>query len=590
MRYDRLNAMRIPLVMHGPLVVLALWAGVAAASSPGPVELPFKGRLGFTSRLADGRLFAVYLESRPALEWKDVSIPQHVVGRFSSDEGAGWSDPQVLFSPAGPGILHAAYPLGTRDGNLHIFYLQKLDWDRPVDWSKTSALLMHTVSRDGGRSWQEPRSIDYGAQYTGALNSVVQLASGRLLVPLSYLVVPHRESGAFASTVVYSDDAGKTWKRSPSAVTVDSGGKIVESGAIEPVVAELPDGRVWMVMRTQAGYMFESFSSDGGATWSPARKSVFRATNSPGAVLRLRNGSTVIAWNNEFDYNLFHGVSYCRQVMAMAIDDGAGWRGYRQVSPPIQASEDIRSSVGYPFLLEAKDGGILLGYNERRVVGGRAGVRLFRVRPEWLRETASAEDFSAGVAGLYTVGTKGLEVTHGPEDRPAVRIQRTRAFEIGEPLPPSGMTWNFPFGRRGSVNMKVRLDPGFGGADFTLSEYSIRPYHREGGVFRWSLGSDLRWRVQYANNGPYLPANPPVINLLLSEPASRAETGRTLDLTVKWDAEQNVAWLYQDGRFVAFLLGLEAFRGISYLRLTSTAADTDPAGFLLLGLRSRGEP
>ena len=42
-------------------------------------------------------------------------------------------------------------------------------------------------------------------------------------------------------------------------------------GLQEPGVFELPDGRIWMFIRTPDGHQYERFSSDGGETWCPVR-------------------------------------------------------------------------------------------------------------------------------------------------------------------------------------------------------------------------------------------------------------------------------------------------------------------------------
>jgi len=152
------------------------------------------------------------------------------------------------------------------------------------------------------------------------------------------MIDPAKDFGEFMCSRVFHDGGG-TWRHSRDELTVDSGGKVLESGAIEPAAVELADGRVWLAIRTQTGYVFESHSSDGGDTWSPARPTRFRATNCPVNVLRLRSGSLLFIWNNELGAQLFHGVSYSRQSLTMAIDDGQGWRGYRQVNRPFGVQE-----------------------------------------------------------------------------------------------------------------------------------------------------------------------------------------------------------------------------------------------------------
>ena len=68
----------------------------------------------------------------------------------------------------------------------------------------------------------------------------------------------------------YSDDGGRTWTKSTSDLSSPCYPDFVGNnyGADEPCVLELKDGRLWMLMRTQTGFLYESFSSDHGRTWS----------------------------------------------------------------------------------------------------------------------------------------------------------------------------------------------------------------------------------------------------------------------------------------------------------------------------------
>ncbi len=70
---------------------------------------------------------------------------------------------------------------------------------------------------------------------------------------------------------------------------------------MEPEVIELIDGRVMMIVRTQLGYIANSYSSDGGDTWSePGRLSV-QAPEAPATLRRIpATGDLLLIWNNTF--------------------------------------------------------------------------------------------------------------------------------------------------------------------------------------------------------------------------------------------------------------------------------------------------
>ncbi len=59
---------------------------------------------------------------------------------------------------------------------------------------------------------------------------------------------------------IYSDDDGQTWHVCDEFIYLPM------RGSMEPKIEELKDGRLLMVMRTQLGSVFQSFSEDGGAS------------------------------------------------------------------------------------------------------------------------------------------------------------------------------------------------------------------------------------------------------------------------------------------------------------------------------------
>ena len=67
-----------------------------------------------------------------------------------------------------------------------------------------------------------------------------------------------------------SGDGGDTWQRSPAIGPAEPCPNGTEGGS-EPSVAELPDGRLWMVFRTVFGELWQCVSPDGGLTWGPPR-------------------------------------------------------------------------------------------------------------------------------------------------------------------------------------------------------------------------------------------------------------------------------------------------------------------------------
>ena len=352
-----------------------------------PVEqIAFEGKIGHVATLADGRIVSCYTEQHPLTDLEEERPERQTYIRYSEDGGRTWSAARKAFVfPPGKGESGSNLPLATRDGSLHVFSLRfySLGWEENKPWH---SVLLHTVSTDAGSTWSELKQIGFGHRYTGALNCAVQMDNGRILFPVSYLD-EQRATGKFVSTCVYSDDNGRTWGKS-SDCPVASGGQYLESGACEPVVVQFRSGMLWMLIRTQTGYLWESFSNN-GAIWTPPRGTRFVASNAPAGVLRLADGRIVMFWNNLYGEPFHEGISYARQYLhgAISSDEGQTWSPPKVVAHRKQ-DEPPNTQTTYPFLCQAPDRAVVLVYYR---VGSRPDrdwnnpIReLVRVDPDWL--------------------------------------------------------------------------------------------------------------------------------------------------------------------------------------------------------------
>lgn len=421
-------------------------------------------------RLPDGTLKIFYNERG------------HFVGSLTStDDGRTWSEPRKEFDVAGD-TAHAMQVLLDRHGELQVFYLvitrngRKLGVDYFLD-------LWCCKSLEGRTKWAEPKMCYHGA--VGALRGLVQTRSGRIIVPFS-TAHPERVAGPpigyFYTTAVYSDDDGETWHLSPSQLTAPcydgyNGGNY---GAVEPTIVELNDGRLWMLIRTQTGRMYESFSQD-GTEWSAAEPSRFYASNSPAMFRRLDDGRLLVMWNNAQvgPRHEGQGVYSGRDAIhaALSDDDGKTWRGFREVyrDPTRHAHSDVRNDRGtaYPDAVQTRDGAIV-------VVTGQAADRraIVRFTVDWLLAKHRDDDFSTGLDGWHAfqeIGPAqrffrerrlGAQLVANPDD------SSKRVLSVGrrDDEPGAGAVWNFPAGRKGKLTLDVRISPDFGGATLSLTD------------------------------------------------------------------------------------------------------------------------
>ena len=340
-------------------------------------------------RRRDGRLDGFFL--------KDTETPTPRVARITShDDGRAWDEaPDVLTLPDTGGLWGGLEVLADADDEVHCFFMHDRGsgvFGAPLAGEGVAHEgpyhgkfldIWHLKSRDGGEAWTEPKRIWEG--FTGALNSVIQLRNGRIVLPFASATGQtwaHRVdtgldafsfSGAFYSTVVYSDDAGDTWRQGTR--DIKSWAPIPAYGADEPVIIQKLDGRVWMLLRTQTGRLYESFSDD-GAEWSVARPTPLISSDSPVGLVRLSDSRLVLIWNGCQRFPYAYGG---RHVLHAAIseDDGLTWRGYREVlrdprrhDPPPTVGD---FGTAYPFPLVTNDDSVIIvsGQGEGRILMAR---------------------------------------------------------------------------------------------------------------------------------------------------------------------------------------------------------------------------
>jgi len=376
------------------LGLLALTAAAVFATTA-PTEIPFDGVLSMPARLRDGRLISLAAAGRLFSEMDKAGPAQPVYRRVSSDNGRIWSaDEKVFEYPAGVGtFVSQTYSLVDKKGNVHAFNVRYFKIPDTRQQNSGHSELFHCVSRDNGKTFSTPLRVNFGHEYTGAINSIIQLKSGRIVGGLSYTsnnIVDGVGQYEFRVVTFYSDDEGETWVPGMDEIRVPFGPQVVHPGAIEPILTELSPNRVWVLIRTQTLRFYEAFSQDGGKTFDAPRASRFLAPDSPGAVIRLRDGGLLMCWNDIQSYP--NGVSgHYRQYLYAAVssDNGATWSKSRKVAP-LQLPENPGSRGDYPFLCEAADGSVLLYYTRFGLRPGASYQKqhneLVRLDVSWLKD------------------------------------------------------------------------------------------------------------------------------------------------------------------------------------------------------------
>lgn len=138
-------------------------------------------------------------------------------------------------------------------------------------------------SYDKGESWSEPTELVAGDESGGrgpVRNKPILLTDGRIIAGGS------TERGLWKAFADYSDDGGRTWKKSADigikGLLYKAGEKTAESdiavsmqsfygrGVIQPALWESAPGKIHMLLRSSEGFIYRSDSDDNGMTWLAA--------------------------------------------------------------------------------------------------------------------------------------------------------------------------------------------------------------------------------------------------------------------------------------------------------------------------------
>ena len=317
----------------------------------------------------------------------------------SGDEGESWTEPQVIndtpLDDRDPGIIETA--AGTW---LVSFFTSRTfaDWQEQalrhygagvVDpWQPYIDRLTPEISQeylgsfvrrstDGGRSWgpliRVPLMTSHGP-VTGR--------DGRLLY-LGY----SDEGGIPTIAFCESTDDGLTWQKVSTICRNDIFSNVRFH---EPHVVELPDGRLFGMIRSNAAkeedrILYQTESVDGGRTWSqPQNTGVWGL---PPHLLLHSSGVLICAYGHRrlpfgqraiLSYD--QGKSWTRELILNEVDFAA-WQKARDVGRAEKASHDYfyqDPDLGYPATAELADGSLYTVYYQS--YPDRPGAGVYGVR------------------------------------------------------------------------------------------------------------------------------------------------------------------------------------------------------------------
>ncbi len=300
--------------------------------------------------------------------------------QISTDDGATWSNPTPLYAGPPPGRHTGGGVLfKTKKGTIILVYhdpdSRVFKWDRKTgeisDDTRNDVWVIR--STDNGTTWTDRQHISRlheESPYCLSLIQMAQLDDGSIVVPLQ---PRRRDPNHNVITSVTSRDEGQTWKRSETVLDIGGGG--LHDGLLEPAIIGLRDGRAYMLIRTNLDWLYESYSDNGGMTWSTPKPSSLDASSAPAFLLRLTSGRVMLVWNRVAPSNgsrppRKQGLAWSREPaswhrselsVTFSSDDCKTW------SNPVVIAKHAGRALAYPYALERRPGfiWIVTRYGER---------------------------------------------------------------------------------------------------------------------------------------------------------------------------------------------------------------------------------
>ena len=208
------------------------------------------------------------------------------------------------------------------------------------------------TSADQGYSWSDSRKL--GTSRLGHLigpvkNKPIQLNDGSILCPSS---TERIEDGETFWQVHFelSRDQGLSWE---VIGPINDG---IEFDAIQPSILSYENGNMQILCRTIQNVISESWSSDGGTSWSPMKASGLPNPSAGIDAITLNDGRQLLVYNHSVRGRNSPG----RGLLNVAVSsDGKFWK-------PVLSLENQKGEFSYPAVIQTADGLVHITYTYNR--------------------------------------------------------------------------------------------------------------------------------------------------------------------------------------------------------------------------------
>lgn len=202
------------------------------------------------------------------------------------------------------------------------------------------------TSTDNGLTWSEAKRLP--EDILGPIkNKPILLKDGRLICPTS------SEHDGWRVHFEITSDKGKTWER------LGPIGSSNHFEIIQPSILQYENGDLQILCRSRNQVVVESWSKDGGSSWSEPKATTLPNPNSGTDAVTLNNGWQMIIYNDSYDKS-GNNRSGERTPLNLAVSkDGKIWE-------MVYTLESIPGEYSYPAIIQGKDDSIHITYTYNR--------------------------------------------------------------------------------------------------------------------------------------------------------------------------------------------------------------------------------
>ncbi len=260
----------------------------------------------------EGQLFAIWTQHT-----YEGSGNHHIAFSKSLDAGKSWQEPKIIAGGSENEQTNQAswaFPMVSKSGRIYVLYnkpVEKADFPKEgrsdgYGWHYVTGKMEGIFSDDDGQSWSQPQEISMPKSPLDnpdpdmPSNWIVwqkpeRLSRGKYFVGFTRWVSPTVRHKPHNNSIHAQESVSEFMRfenidDNPNVQDIDIsyfawGDKALRvpyynnpimSCAQEPSIVKLPDGRLFTVMRTMAGYLWYSTSDDEGESWSNPKPLLYK--------------------------------------------------------------------------------------------------------------------------------------------------------------------------------------------------------------------------------------------------------------------------------------------------------------------------